>query len=295
MAGCGPKAPEAEVSLAEARSGLVARAEAEHAPGAPAPVPPAEIFSLVRYPAQPGLLSAYVTPSPGDGARHPAIIWITGGDSNTIDDLWHEADPSNDQTAAAYRKAGIVMMFPSLRGGNDNPGRREGFYGEVDDVLAAADYLSKLDYVDPNRIYLGGHSTGGTLVLLTAEYSDRFRAVFSFGPTDDVAGYGGAYLPGGLTAADMRLRSPIYWTASIRSPVFVFEGDGQGNASAVTALQAASRGDLARFYLVKGGDHFSVLAPTNALIAAKVLADTGPQTNLSFTQDELDKPFASAG
>jgi dipeptidyl aminopeptidase/acylaminoacyl peptidase len=62
------------------------------------------------------------------------------------------------------------MMFPSLRGGNDNPGRHGGFYGEVDDVLAAHDYLSRQPYVDPKRIYPGGHSTGGTLALLTAEF-----------------------------------------------------------------------------------------------------------------------------
>ena len=30
-------------------------------------------------------------------------------------------------------------------------------------------FLAKQDYVDPKRIYLGGHSTGGTLALLTAE------------------------------------------------------------------------------------------------------------------------------
>ena len=41
------------------------------------------------------------------------------------------------------------MMFPSLRGGNDNPGAKEGFLGEVDDVIAAADFLAKQPYVDP--------------------------------------------------------------------------------------------------------------------------------------------------
>src|SRR2546425_998049 len=74
-------------------------------------------------------------------------------------------------------------------------GAKEGFLGEVDDVLAAADYLGKQEFVDAKRIYLGGHSTGGTLVLLVAECSERFRAVFSFGPADDVAGYGPEYLP----------------------------------------------------------------------------------------------------
>lgn len=82
-------------------------------------------------------------------------------------------------------------MSPSLRGGNTNPGVKEGFLGEVDDVLAAANYFEKQKYVDPKRIYLGGHSTGGTLVLLVSEGSPRFRAVFSFGPAGDVSGWRG--------------------------------------------------------------------------------------------------------
>ena len=45
------------------------------------------------------------------GKRHPAIIWITGGDCNSIGSVWTEGPPGNEQTASAYRKAGIVMMF----------------------------------------------------------------------------------------------------------------------------------------------------------------------------------------
>ena len=44
------------------------------------------------------------------------------------------------------------MMFPTLRGGNtDIRGRKEFFYGEVDDVHAAANHLARLPYVDPAR------------------------------------------------------------------------------------------------------------------------------------------------
>jgi dienelactone hydrolase len=53
-----------------------------------------------------------------------------------------------------------------LRGGNDNPGTKEAFLGEVDDILAAALYLARQESVDSNGIFLGGHGTGGTLVLL---------------------------------------------------------------------------------------------------------------------------------
>ena len=219
-------------------------------------------------------------------------MWITGGDCNSIDEgSWHESGPANDQSASAYRKAGIVMLFPSLRGGNDNPGVKEGFLGEVDDVLAATDFLSKQEYVDPASIYLGGHSTGGTLALLTAECSDRYRAVFSFGPVNDVAGYGPQYCPFVLSdPKELRLRAPIRWLHSIRVPVFVFEGT-TGNLSSLKAMARTSKNPKVKFFEIKGASHFSTLAPTNRLIAQKILHDTGPACSLSFTEEELNKPF----
>src|SRR5260370_33497281 len=108
----------------------------------PVEVAPRKLFLIVKYSAANGQLAAYLTPDPVDGKKHPAIIWITGGDCNSIGDVWDEMPRSNDQNASAFRKAGIVSMYPSLRGGNDNPGTKEGFLGEVDDVLAAADYLA---------------------------------------------------------------------------------------------------------------------------------------------------------
>ncbi len=128
------------------------------------------------------------------------------------------------------------MMYPSLRGGNKNPGFIEGFYGEVDDVLGASEYLAKLDYVDPKRIYLGGHSTGGTLALLVAESTDRFRAVFAFGPVEDASDYGSKYLPFDISnRKEVDLRSPIKWLQAIRNPTFVFEGtERRSNIDSVT-------------------------------------------------------------
>jgi dienelactone hydrolase len=260
----------------------------------PAPRPPDAIFSMIRYPAPQGGMSAYVTPRPRAGGRYPAIVWITGGDSNSIDNLWNPADPGNDQTAAAYRRAGVVLMIPSLRGGNDNPGRREGFFGEVDDVIAAADWLAKQDYVDPARIYLGGHSTGATLALLTAESTSRFRAVFAFGPVADVRQYGGDFVPPGLTdSTELRLRSPIYWMQSIQRSTFVIEGgDRPSNSASLQLLAKNPHPAQVEFFLVKGANHFSTLAPLNALIARKILADTGPQCAIAFSQSELEAPFA---
>jgi Fe-S cluster assembly iron-binding protein IscA/alpha/beta superfamily hydrolase len=283
---------DTSVSLVEARRGFKTTLAREESGEKPAPAPPAKLFRIVKYDAPPGQLAAYLTPDPKDGKKHPAIIWITGGDCNSIDaGCWREGAAGNDQSASAYRKAGIVMMFPALRGGNDNPGFKEGFFGEVDDVLAAAKFLRRQAFVDPERIYLGGHSTGGTLVLLTAECSNRFRAVFSFGPANDVIGYGPKYNPFAFSdPKEFQLRAPGRWLHSIRSPVFVFEGTG-GNLHALQAMARSSKNPLVHFFEVKGTDHFGVLAPTNRLIAEKILRDTGPKCGLEFGKEELEKPF----
>lgn len=300
LLGCGRSAgPQGEgqetQSLSEARKGFQTKLLRRESANEPVPEPPSDVFRVVRYDSAVGPLAAYLSPNPADGKKHPAIVWITGGDCNTIGEVWTEAPASNDQTAAAYRQAGIVMMFPSLRGGNENPGVREGFFGEVDDVIAAADFLAKQEYVDPARIYLGGHSTGGTLVLLVAECTDRFRAIFSFGPADDIAGYGSEMLPFSLSYANIReseLRSPGRWLASIKSPTFVFEGTVQANTSSLEAMAESKTNPQVQFFAVRGANHFNILAPTNQYIAQRILRDNGPECNLSFTKAKLSEPFA---
>jgi hypothetical protein len=267
----GTGSPTAGQTLSQARAGfqtVIVRGDPQFGP---ADVPPADIFEITTYTSPVGELPAYVTPDPGDGQRRPAIIWIAGGDCNSIGDVWSPQDPSNDQSAIAFREQGIVMMFPSLRGGNDNPGQREGFYGEVDDILAAADYLAQLPYVDPTRIYLGGHSTGGTLVLLVAECSGRFAAVFSFGPVASILHYDGDYYfsdPNSLQ--ETSLRDPVRWLSSIESPVYVFEGMIDGNWPSIAMMQTINKNALVQFFPVHGHDHFSVLHPVTQILARQI-------------------------
>jgi acetyl esterase/lipase len=279
-------------SLVEARRGFVTKLVKKDSSTQPVPQPPAKLFRVVHYESPVGKLPAYLGTSPGDGKKHPAIIWIFGGFDNDIgDSAWKVGRPDNDQSAAAFRNAEIVMMYPSLRGGNEGVGFREGFYGEVDDVLAAADFLAKQDYVDPNRIYLGGHSTGGTLAMLAAAMTDRFRAVFSFGPASTVAGYGGDNLPFDTSnRKELELRSPILWLGSIRSPTFVLEGTDQpGNLGALQQMSRASSNPRVRFHPVKGVSHFSILAPVTRIVADAILRDDGPTMTIAFTEAQLDK------
>lgn len=284
------------VSLPVARTGFTTTTTQQKEQQDPVETPPAQIFRVVSYPAPTGTWASYLTPDPGDGKRHPAIIWITGGDCNSIGDVWSAKSRDNDQTAKSFREAGMIMMFPALRGGNGNGGVKEGFFGEVDNILAAEQYLASQPYVDPRRIYLGGHSTGGTLALLVAECSSSFRAIFSFGPVDDVARYGGnsEFLPfDASNKQETLLRSPGYWLASIQTPVWVFEGaGGHSNINALRTMAADSTNPKVHFLGVKDADHFTVLAPTTELIAQKLLEDTGQVSSLFSTEEEVNRNFA---
>jgi acetyl esterase/lipase len=273
-------------SLVQARAGFVTKVKKQAGFPQPAPTPPSGVLELIHYPSAGRSLVGYLTPRPKTSGRLPAIIWISGGDCNTIGDFWSQQPAANDQSASAFREAGIVTFYPSLRGGNNNPGMREGFYGEVDDVRAAYDYLLSLDYVDPARIYLGGHSTGGTLALLTAEMDGRFRSVFAFGPVADVAGYGPGYLPISYKKEmEIKLRSPVYWLDGIKSRTFVLEGTEQGNADQVKLLATRTSNPAMSFFTVPRASHFSVLAPTTKLIARKIVEDRG--TGITITASEL--------
>ena len=239
-------------------------------------VPPPAGFELVHYRAPLGRFPAYVAVPANHRGRGPAILWIVGGHSNSISDVpWSPMSPDNDQSASAFPQAGVLTMYPSLRGGNNNSGYREGFYGEVNDVIAAANYLASRPDVDPRRIYLGGHSTGGTMALLTAESTPLFRAVFAFGPVARVEEYDSAKLPFDVTdRKETVLRSPLYYLNAIVSPTFVFEGAASpGNIASLEAMYARCKNPRVHFYQLPGLNHFSALAPTTARLARSILQD----------------------
>ncbi len=260
-------------TLAHARQSFSTKVVKSGEAEGPPDVPDEKVFHLIQYESQVGPLAAYVTSDPGDGKKHPAIVWITGGDTNSIGDVWSPQDRSNDQSARAFRDAGMVMMFPSQRGGNENPGQREGFYGEADDILAATNYLAALPYVDANQIYLGGHSSGGTMAMIVGEYSDRYRAVFALGPAASMSLYGGDLVycdP--EDRQEMRLRSPIHWLNSVKTPMYVFEGADQVSVDLFWFMQLINSNDNLKFFKVPGHDHFTVIAPLTELLAAQIMS-----------------------
>jgi dipeptidyl aminopeptidase/acylaminoacyl peptidase len=282
---CGAFSEEAPTAtLRELRAGFQTRVFYDDTSREPAPEPPPELFDRVRYRAPLGENAAYVSPV-REGERRPAIVWIAGGlDWGISEGAWLPASREDDQSARAFRDAGIALMLPSLRGSNDNPGRNECFFGEVEDVIAAATYLATRPDVDPDRIYLGGHSTGGTLAVLVAASTDRFRAVFAFGPVSDPRSYGSSgCLPLGASDQEVAVRVPIHFIDEVSTPTFLIEGSVNSNGPSVRALHAARETAPVQAVLVPGMDHFSVLAPGTEIVAAAILGDTGARAQLRIT------------
>jgi dipeptidyl aminopeptidase/acylaminoacyl peptidase len=160
-----------------------------------------------------------MNPSP-PGVRRPAVLFLHGGFAFDEDD-W-------DQTRA-FRDAGYVVMTPMLRGENGQPGAYSMFYDEVDDVLAAAEVLAKSPGVDGSRIYVAGHSVGGTLTMLAAMTSKRFRAAASFsGSPDQVAWARGQSEMVPFDRNDKKefeVRSPLAYPKSFKCPVRLYYGN----------------------------------------------------------------------
>jgi acetyl esterase/lipase len=286
-----------EKSFSEARQGFVTKLLRQESSGDAIPIPPAGVFNLIKYDSPIGKMDAYVGADPKDGKKHPAIIWLVGGFSNSISDIaWTPGPSDNDQSATAFREAGMVMMYPSERGGNQNPGQKETFYGEVDDVRAALKYLKGLGYVDPTRIYLGGHSTGGTLALLVGAMTKDFRAIIAFGPANSVLGYGKDVLT--FYTAQMSetwMRSPIIWNKDITSPTYVIEGSNQpSNIKSLQEMEKLNKNSQIHFAAIEGATHFSDLQPVTRYIASRMMADNARSTGLELTSIDLNAAFAKA-
>src|SRR5207247_4930451 len=58
-------------------------------------------------------LKGWLSADPGDGKRHPAVVFLHGGFSFDISD-WRDAAP--------FAEAGFILFMPMLRAENGNPG-----------------------------------------------------------------------------------------------------------------------------------------------------------------------------
>jgi formylglycine-generating enzyme required for sulfatase activity len=236
------------------------------------PTKPPEGVSEVEYPSGELRLKAWVNRPTDQNRKYPAVLFLHGGFSFDLGD-WDQTKP--------YRDADFVVLAPIVRAENGQPGVFSFFYDEVDDVLAAGEYLSKEPYVDANRVFVAGHSVGGTMTLLAAMASNRFRAAASF----DGACYRPEFVTQGKTMPfdssdprELRLRSPMAYAGSFKCPVRIYHATESADfirlMSMHTAALAKRRGLDVETVEVEGnhGTHVEWAMPHSIAFFQKISA-----------------------
>ena len=112
--------------------------------------------------------------------KYPAIMLIHGGPQG----YWGQ-DWSYRWNAQVFAAAGYVVAMPNPRG---STGYGQKFIDDIngdwggrayDDVMAAADYVSQLPYVDSSRMVAAGGSYGGYMIDWILGHTQRFKALIS--------------------------------------------------------------------------------------------------------------------
>jgi dipeptidyl aminopeptidase/acylaminoacyl peptidase len=220
---------------------------------------PAGVDEIV-YASAPFALKAWLYRPASARGRLPAVLFLHGG---------HAFDMGDWETAQPYRDAGFVVMAPMFRGENGQAGNFSMYYDEVDDVLAAAEYLHRLPGVDPHRIFIAGHSVGGTMTMLAALTSKGFRAAAALSGSPDQKLYVNL-APGAKERApfdyhderELIMRSPLAFAAYFKCPLRIYYGSAEPQFVLTSAQMAATaRAGGQDVQVVKNeGNHMSHVA-----------------------------------
>jgi dipeptidyl aminopeptidase/acylaminoacyl peptidase len=89
-----------------------------------------------------------------------------------------------------FRKAGLAVLLPTLRGWPPTGGTDDCAGRQVDDVLAVLEWLGKSSGVKSDQLFLVGYSQGAQIALLAAARGAPVQAVSAYAPVSDVASWG---------------------------------------------------------------------------------------------------------
>lgn len=220
-------------------------------------VPPAGV-SEAHYASGELTLKAWLSEDPGDKQKRPAVVYLHGGWSFGAMD-WQDAAPFVD--------AGFVVMMPMLRAENGNPGIYEGFYGEVDDAIAAGRFVSELSYVDKDNVFVVGHSVGAVLAVLTAMMPSNYKAAAALSGYLDMETWSAHEHPSRViydstNREEIRLRNPMAFATSLQIPLILYAERGGIDEINAAFLARAKRAGKPCELVVTEGDHMSMVAPS---------------------------------
>lgn len=127
-----------------------------------------------------------------EGRKYPALLLIHGGPQGA----WQESF-SFRWNAQVLAGAGFVVVMPNPRG---STGYGQKFVDDInsdwggrvyDDLLAVTNYISRLAYVDADRLTAAGGSYGGYMVNWILGHTSRFKALISHAGVFDLRSMAG--------------------------------------------------------------------------------------------------------
>jgi dipeptidyl aminopeptidase/acylaminoacyl peptidase len=128
-----------------------------------------KVAERVYYESSGGLTVSGLLFRPAEGSGPWPTIIVNHAGFGTAGDF--------SDVALGIRDRGYLVFNPDFRGSGMSQGSHEGAKGEVDDVIAAINYLESQDLIADGRIGIYGQSHGAAVTVLAAERDPRIKAV----------------------------------------------------------------------------------------------------------------------
>ncbi len=231
--------------------------------------------TLVHFPSKDGkwTISAlvYVPYNLPRNGQHPAIVYVHGGPTaQTVN--------SFNRFVQYMVNQGYLVIAPNYRGstGYGKEFQQANLFdmggGDLQDVLAAADWIKQTGYVDPKKLILMGGSYGGYLTMMgVTKAPDLWAAGIPIVPfvnwfteiqnEDPILQQSDLATMGDLVTNKARYeeRSPINFVDQIKAPLYLLAGGNDPRCPKTEAQQVVDavkkRGGVAEYKVYENEGH----------------------------------------
>jgi len=218
----------------------------------------------VTYPSSDGLMIhayLYRPVNAGSGERVPGVMWIHGGPTSQFDDQFRR-----HQQVHYFAQRGYAVLLPNIRGSSGYGLEFEDMNNEcwghcdLEDVVAGAEYLKTLPFVDADKIGVTGTSYGGIMTMSAVAFAPGvFQAAISLSGYGDMTDFHKTVQelqhiklleyelgPYPENEAVYLKSSPIFKVHQVTTPTFVIQGEGVAAGWRITEGQPQAALNFAR-------------------------------------------------
>ena len=229
----------------------------------------------------------YAPKSNTTGQRLPVVVLLHGGGRASSGAIIGNMTQAAGGFDAFAEQKGIIAIYPDALGGNWNDGR-ETIQHKNDDVsfiIAAIDYVAKVNHGDLNRVFVAGISNGGMMaqriacdapqkvsaIAVVASALPRALAnacqtnismpvVFLTGDADPLVPFNGGQVKAGLGGDMLSAAATVHFWATKNAATFqatrkVPDTDPNDGTTTSVDIYLAKGKVAVAFYRIAGGGH----------------------------------------